>query len=477
MPGSGRLIVVSNRLPVTLERGAEGGWVCQAGAGGLVTALEPVLARRGGVWVGWSGLVDEEERESAAALSTAGQGFELRSVPLTAAERDLYYLGFSNEVLWPLFHDLQTRCTFEPAYWQAYRSANRKFAEVVADLARPGDFVWVQDYHLIPVAWELRSLGVELPSAFFLHIPFPPLDIFAKLPWRRELLEFLLAYDLVGFQVRRDRRNFTTCLATLLPEARLGRRAAIREIRWRERTVRAGAFPISVDARAIGAAARRPEVAERAAALRADLGGVQIVLGVDRLDYTKGVPFKLAAFGELFRRHPELLRRITLLQILAPSRAEIPQYQQARLEVEQLVGQINGQLGEPGWVPIHYLHRTIPHDELLAYYRAADVCLATPLKDGMNLVAKEYCAARVDREGVLVLSEFAGAARQLGKAALLVNPYDVVGLADTLARAFHMQPAERRSRMAKLRRGIRKHDIFWWVDAVLAAAAAGAVAA
>ena len=466
-----RLVVVSNRLPFTLRRD-EDGWCVEPGSGGLVTALRPVLQDRGGCWVGWSGATVDELPDASEALRRSHErfGYELEAVPLTTEERDGFYLGFSNEVIWPLFHDLLSLCRFEPAYWRAYELVNRKFAEVTASKSRPGDFVWVHDYHLMAAAGELRRLGVTSRLAFFLHIPFPPLDVFLKLPWRFPVLRSLLEYDLVGFQTIRDRRNFLECVRLLLPDAVISGKGTVLRVRWEDREVRVGTFPVSIDVRQFENKARSPEATEKAASLRADEGDRKIVLGIDRLDYTKGIPQKLRAFRWFLDENPEWRGRVTLVQVVVPSREQIPGYQEHRRSIERLVGQINGKHTRSGWVPVHYIHRSLEGPRLPAYYVASDVALVTPLKDGMNLVAKEYCASRVSGDGVLVLSEFAGAAAELQRGALLVNPFDVAGVAAELRRALEMPVSEQRSRMRTLRRIVRERDIYHWVDAVLRAA-------
>ena len=473
-PADRRLLVVSNRLPVVLREGEEGDWQVEGATGGLVTAMAPVLQNRGGVWIGWPGVAAEDEealREALARLS-ADRRYTLKPVLLTTAERDKFYYGFSNEVLWPLFHEMPSRCNFHPSYWPAYRAVNRKFAEVIAASARPDDFVWVHDYHLMCVGRELRELGVRARTAFFLHIPFPCLDLYVKLPWRRELLEATLDYDLVGFQTLRDRRNFVGCVRALFDDVQVEGVGRVVRLRVGRRQLRVGAFPIGIDSDAFAREAEAPEVAERARRIREDARGRQILLGVDRLDYTKGIPAKMRAFRAALARHPELHRRVTLLQVVVPSREHIPEYYDLKVEIEGLVGRINGEYTQPGWVPIHYLHRHLDRTELLSYYRAAEIGLVTPLRDGMNLVAKEFCACHVDEDGVLVLSEFAGAAAQLRTGAVLVNPFDLEGVADAIAAAVGMPAAERRARMRRLRRAVRERDIFWWVDTFLRAAIA-----
>ena len=464
-----RLVIVSNRLPISAVRDVDGSLSLQPSSGGLVTALSPALETRGGTWVGWPGLVGPQASEVEPLLAefSRRQGYGLAPVPLSAAEHELFYLGFANEVLWPLFHDLQTRCTFVPEYWEAFLDVNRKFAAAAQAAARPGDMIWVHDYLLLAVGRFARERMPAARLGFFLHIPFPPPDIFAKLPWRTEVLRALLAYDLVGFQTVRDRRNFVACLRALLPEALVRGRGNARRVLVEGRQTRVAALPIGIDGEGFAALARQPEIAARAQRLQAQFGVEHLLLGVDRLDYTKGISFKLEAVRRLLRARPDLRRRLALVQILSPSRSEIPEYLRLKAEVERLVGEINGELGRPGWAPVHYFYRTHDRDELVAYYRAASACLATPLKDGMNLVAKEYCACQVERRGVLVLSEFAGAAAQLGDGALLVNPYDILGVAHAIARACEMPAQERKLRMARLQRSVLGEDVHGWVDEFL----------
>jgi trehalose 6-phosphate synthase/phosphatase len=467
-----RLIVVSNRLPFVFKRTSAGDWEIEPGGGGLVTALVPVLRHRGGTWIGWPGLA-EVSRELAAKLDAvgAGLGYQLRGVQLTAGEVRDFYEGFSNQIIWPLFHDLVSLCNFDPAYWRIYCNVNRKFAKVVREASEAGDFIWVHDYHLMNVAANLRALGSKARTGFFLHIPFPPIDIFLKLPWRLELLEALLQFDLIGLQTPRDRRNFVQCARALVRDFEVEGRGQVVIARVGNRTVRIGSFPISIDYNAFLRQASSAEVAGKSRELHALLPKRKLILGLDRLDYTKGIPQRLKAFHSLFSRYPDMRERVSLIQVVVPSREDIVEYQELKDEIEQLVGMINGSFVRPGgWVPVWYVYRSLTRTELLSYYRAADIALITPLKDGMNLVAKEYCACNVEEEGVLILSSFAGAASQLGRDALLVNPYDIEGVADAIRRAFRMEKAERQARMRRMRRHVREYDVFWWVDSFLRAA-------
>lgn len=482
---SGRLIVVSNRLPFVLSRAENGEWNVEPASGGLVNALLPVLRNRGGLWVGWAGNMDSDitDLEATLARLTRDAGYSLRPVMLTAEERDKFYYGFSNEVIWPLFHDLPANCNFNPAFWRVYQQVNRKFARVLAKRSNHGDFIWVHDYHLMEVARELRSLDVQSRLGFFLHIPFPSLDIFLKLPWRFDILRSLLEFDLLGFQTLHDRRNFVQCVRMLMKDVSVQGKGQVLTLRFEvptvaagrgvavmDREIRVGAFPIGIDYKSYAERAASEQVAVLARYFHDNLGGRQLILGVDRLDYTKGIPIRLEAFRNALSRYPGLHHKVTLIQHVVPSREDIAEYSNLRLEIEHLVSEINGEFTQSGWVPIHYIFRNLNLTELLAYYRAADIALITPLKDGMNLVAKEYCTAKPDDNGVLILSEFAGAAGQLQKGALLVNPHDIEAVADRIYEAFAMWPDERRARMRRLRRSIRETDIFWWVDSYLRAA-------
>lgn len=466
-PPHRRLVAVSNRLPVVLSRDDRGEWQLERSAGGLVTALEPLLRDRGGLWIGWPGGEGDDYEGSEEVLNrfAAEQGYRIVPVPLSESDHNDFYLGFANQVVWPLFHDLQSRCDFDPRYWDAYRRANRKFARVVSLHTREDDLLWVQDYQLMAVAEELRYMGFNGRIGFFLHVPFSDPDIFWRLPWRSELLRSLLQFDLIGFQSARDRDNFMECIVRM----DMGAHVEARRDRIslpNGRGVRTGVFPVSIDADEFGQGASQPDVLERAREIRAASGDVQLMLGVDRLDYSKGLPQKLAGFRAALERHPELVGRVTLVQLVVPSREDIVEYNDMKEEIERLVGSIHGAFARHDWSPIRYIYGSWEREELLAHYRASDTALVTPLKDGMNLVAKEYSVAGPE-DGVLVLSEFAGAAAQLGEHAVLVNPFDVEGLADAIGRAAHMAREERRRRMSGLRERVRREDIHWWLRTYL----------
>jgi len=462
-----KLVIVSNRLPISLIKDNRGNWQVKPSSGGLVTALAPVLRDMGGLWIGWPGTMEDVNLNKLLKQGSQNVGYLLKPVTLSADEMDKYYYGFSNEILWPLFHDLQTHCNFDPSYWNMYRAVNHKFAQAIAKNSTTNDYIWVNDYHLMLVAEELRSAGVKRNLGFFLHIPFPPLDIFMKLPWRAQVLQALLQYDLIGFQTPRDRNNFVYCVESIFKELRLDARKQVSTITVGKREVRVGTFPVGIDYRDFAQSAASNEVSEITQNLRNAHPECQILLGMDRLDYSKGIPERLRAFGNALERFEDLQGKITMIQIVVPSRIDISKYQQLKTEIEGLVSDINGRFTRLGWIPIHYMFRSLQRTELLAYYRAADIALVTPLKDGMNLIAKEYCAANIDESGVLILSEFAGAARQLRRNSLLVNPYDIEGVANMIHRAYSMSPEERHVRMQRLRKQIAKRDVFRWVNLLL----------
>ncbi len=455
-----RLVVVSNRLPVTFEP-TEGEFRVQSSSGGLVSALRPLLHQSDTYWIGWTGT--EYAPEIAERLDGKQIGScSLVPVFLTPTEKACFYHGCSNEIIWPLFHGLESRCNFDPEYWDVYREVTEKFADAVEQTARRDDFVWVHDYHLMLLAEALRARESPLRLAYFHHIPFPPPDIFEKLPWRNETLRGLLRFNTLGFQTTRDCMNFIACLRRCVRDVRVKRIGERLLVRAGALCSLVGAFPISIDFQEFAVQALEPEVEAKAAELRRNIAGEQIILGVDRLDYSKGILERLMAFRNLLQRQPDLHGRITLVQVVVPSREDIPQYKDLKLAIERVVSEINGEHGAPGWSPVVYLHRCLSRPELVAFYRAADIALVTPLKDGMNLVAKEFCASRVDNAGVLVLSEFAGAAKELKCGALLVNPYDTEGLTSALRQALRMDARERSVRMQKMRSWIERHDVFAW---------------
>ena len=417
--------------------------------------------------VGWPGTTNIPEALGSLRSESRRAGYRVRPVSLSTREREQFYNGFSNEVVWPLFHDLQTFCNFQESYFRAYLDVNRKFGRILLDEHRPDDYVWVHDYHLMGVGAALAEAGASVGPGFFLHIPFPPCDVFRKLPWRREVLDSLFDFAQIGFQTEGDLRNFLHCARRLRPDVTMVADVDHASLDVNGRRVHAAAFPIGIDARAVEVAARSPEVSARIAARDHQ---TQLLFGIDRLDYTKGIPHKFRGFRRLLEKHPEMRGRVSLVQVVSPSRETIPRYNDLKDEIETLVGRINGELTEPGWTPIQYIYRKVDLAQLLAWYQVADAVVVTSLRDGMNLVAKEYCAASVESQGALVLSEFAGVADEVGPHALLVNPYSIDEVATAMHRALVMPPEERRRRMTAMRTLVREHDIYWWVDRFLKAA-------
>lgn len=474
-PGEYDLVVVANRLPVDMSVADDGTLSWSRAPGGLVTALAPIMENADGAWVGWSGTPDaEHDPFDAGAIRCV-------PVPLSAAEIAQYYEGFSNDTLWPLYHDVIAAPSYHRQWWDAYRRVNHRFARAAAACAAPGATVWVHDYQLQLVPAMLRELRPDLRIGFFDHIPFPPLEIFSQLPWRRQIIEGLLGADVIGFQRAGDAANFIRTARRLTdhtvrsqlvhmeprPE-RLARDGSVVRPAQPGRLVRVGAFPISIDSQHFDALARQPEVQARAREIRAELGDPDVVmLGVDRLDYTKGIRHRIKAYGELLQDGRLDVGSSTLVQVASPSRENVGAYQQLREDVEGAVGRINGEYGEIGHSAINYMHHSYPAEEMAALYLAADVMLVTSLRDGMNLVAKEYVAARSDDRGVLVLSEFTGAADELGKGSLLCNPHDIDGLKDILVRAATMPPREVRTRMRRLRRVVMENDVAAWASRFL----------
>ncbi|GAA4058271.1 trehalose-6-phosphate synthase [Actinomadura miaoliensis] len=450
-------VVVANRLPVDRVVGEDGTAAWRRSPGGLVSAIAPVMRRRHGTWIGWAGAPDEELEPFEE------DGMSLWPVKQTRRDVELYYEGFSNATLWPLYHDVVAPPVYSREMWDAYVRVNERFADAAAEVAAENAVVWVQDYQLQLVPAMLRRRRPDVRIGFFLHIPFPPLELFWQMPWRRQILEGLLGADLVGFQLPGAAANFVRLCRRLL-DARHFRQ----DVLWEERVVRARAFPISVDVGELKSLIAQPSVRERAEEIRADLGDPTILLGVDRLDYTKGIAQRLQAFGELFEDGHLKPGQAVFVQIATPSRERVEQYQLLRDQIEQQVGRINGDYGELGFPVVHYLHTSYDRAELAALYLAADVMVVTPLRDGMNLVAKEYVACRDDLRGALVLSEFAGAAAEL-KRAFQVNPYDIDGLKNTMLAAMNADPAEQGRRMRAMRKRVLEHDVDRWAQDFLSA--------
>ncbi|MHC2998855.1 trehalose-phosphate synthase [Microbacterium sp. HJ5] len=458
-----QLVVVANRLPVdrVVDGSGEQSW--RRSPGGLVTALEPVMRRADGAWVGWPGQAGIEVEPFEF------EGTHLVPVSLSADEIELYYEGMSNDTFWPLYHDVIAEPRYRRVWWDAYVKVNRRFAEAAASTAGPGATVWVQDYQLQLVPRLLREARPDLTIGYFHHIPFPAYGLYSQLPWRRQVLEGLLGADVIGFQRVADAGNFARAVRRVLRYPTKASGIAVPNDDGTTRNAVARAFPISIDSSSYVELAQDPAIRARAAEIREELGNPKkILLGVDRLDYTKGIRHRLKAFGELLQDGRLSVEDVTLVQVASPSRERVAAYVQLRDEIELTVGRINGDYDTMGHTAIRYLHQAYPREEMVALFLAADVMLVTALRDGMNLVAKEYVATRVDNRGVLLLSEFAGAADELSSA-VRINPHDIDGLKDAVMRAIEMPAAEQGRRMRALRRKVLENDVARWSRSFLAA--------
>jgi trehalose 6-phosphate synthase len=451
------LVVCANRLPLHVETN-EGVDTWIPSTGGLATALTAALQSRRGTWIG-SAVEHELEH-----LPAEYEGIGLAQVVLTAEEHEAFYLGFSNATLWPLYHDAVRPPTFERRWWHAYREVNQRFAEAAAEAAAPGATVWVHDYQLQLVPQMLRELRSDVRIGFFLHIPFPPVELFMQLPWRRDLVRGILGADLVGFQVPGAALNFSRLTRQLL-----GAAGTNSLVEYDGRSIMVGAFPISIDSAWFAERSVVPSVKRRSEEIRRELGDPSVLLlGVDRLDYTKGIEQRIRAAAELYDDGTLSADRHTIVQIAVPSRQEDAHYQDERRHLEEVVSKVNGEHADLGHPAVHYLYQRVKSDELVALYLAADVMLVTPLRDGMNLVAKEYVACRTDYTGRLVLSEFAGASSELS-GAFLVNPHDIDGLKEVIREALNASDASARERMRRMHKAVLNRNVNDWAEEFLAA--------
>jgi trehalose 6-phosphate synthase len=460
-PGSNRrLVIVSNRVA------ADSG---KPDSGGLAVAIRAALENHGGIWFGWSGEVEDEASSEPACVERG----HLTYATLDLSHRDYneYYLGFANRVLWPLFHFRGSLVDYSRRDFAGYLRVNRRFARLLVPMLVPQDLVWIHDYHLIPLGRELRRLDCSQPMGFFLHTPFPPAELLRVLPNHRDLVEALCAYDLVGFQTKSDLHGFRDYLLRLAGAEDLGSGV----LRAFGRTVRAQVFPIGIDAATIAAQASAADGTRQMLRLRRSLGERTLMIGVDRLDYSKGLPARFQAFGQLLETCPETRGQIVFMQIAPPSRSEVPEYQEIRRSLAAVAGNINSRYGEFDWTPLRYINKSFNHKVLTGFFRASRIGLVTPLRDGMNLVAKEYVASQPAADpGVLVLSCFAGAAQELGEA-VVVNPHDIEGMAEAIRQGLTMSLGERKERWTAMMATIERNDITAWrenfIDALSASGA------
>jgi trehalose 6-phosphate synthase/phosphatase len=464
-----RLITVANRLPVTISV-QEGVPVVKPSVGGLATGLRRIAHGDDAIWIGWPGDASALDSGARAAICAELEENRIFPVALSPAEIEIFYERISNTVLWPICHDRIDQLPLRISGWDTYEAVNARYADAVARVWQPGDRIWVHDYHLLRTPALLRERLPDARIGFFLHVPFPNPEIFFTLSVRRWLVDGMLGADVVGFHTRRHRGHFTAALRRLLG---LEMDQASESVRYEGRDVRLGVFPMGIDAADFAARAGSREVSAKALELAQP--GVRLMVGVDRLDYSKGIQRRLLALERLLLAHPEWIGHVRLVQVAVPSRECVGAYRKVRADVEALVGRINGEFGTPSWTPIHYLHRAVSTTTLLSLYRAADIMLVTPLRDGMNLVAKEFVACRADEDGVLILSEFAGAADELVDA-WIVNPYDVDGVAEMIHDALCMTGPERRLRMQRLRAKVFERDIYSWAAGFVGAVAPSATA-
>ncbi|MFQ5952562.1 MAG: trehalose-6-phosphate synthase [Candidatus Omnitrophota bacterium] len=466
------LVVVSNRLPFTRKVNEKGKSVWEKAAGGLITAMEPILFNANGTWLGWDGypveearhdkidLIDVKDIESKDKLKGKGRkSYRIGCIPINASQVDKYYNRFSNGTLWGLFHYFFEKSFIDYSAWQTYLEVNKLFAGYIDKVASKSDIVWIQDFHLFMVPYYLRQLRPKQEIHFFLHIPFPHIDIFSILPWQRTILESLLCCNSVGFHHRQYMRNFGEAVEHYRRAKKDSGEKTLEDMTRTHFYVN----PISIDFDVLDKTSRKPDVAKRREEIRHEAKCPKVIVGVDRIDYSKGIKERLLGLMMLLEEHPELKEQFFYYQLVVPSREDVKTYRRLKKEIDEIIGRLNGKYSTGLWAPVHYNYGTVPFEELIALYSSADVALVTPLRDGMNLVCKEYVAAHSDNDGVLVLSKFAGAIAEI-KNCIPVNPYSPEDIADAIYEALHMSKAERKKRMTKMRNNIKYHNINTWLE-------------
>jgi trehalose 6-phosphate synthase/phosphatase len=451
----GRTIIISNRLPVKISR-SEDGLNFRPSEGGLATGLGSIYKGGGNLWIGWPGIHfrDKEEEEF---VTEELKKENMKPVDLTIEEIKLYYEGFSNETLWPTFHYFNQYALYKKSYWQAYEKVNHKFCEAVLAVANPDDTIWVHDYQLLLLPDLIRRQLPHVSIGFFLHIPFPSFEVFRLLPWRRQLLDGVLGSDLIGFHTYDDMRHFLSAVSRICFLSNHHGQITIDG-----RIVEIDAFPMGIDYDKYAKSSAAPETLSREVEYRTSLGNVRMMLSIDRLDYSKGIPARLRVFDMFLEKYPEYIGKVSLLMVVVPSRDSVDKYKDLKEEVDLRVGRINGKYGSVNWTPVHYFYRSFPLADLSAFYRMADVALVTPMRDGMNLVCKEYVASRLDQKGVLILSEMAGASKELSEA-IIVNPNDKHQVRDSIKRALEMTSDEQIKHMEIMQATLKKYNIHHWV--------------
>ncbi len=462
-----RLIIVSNRLPLSITR-KDGNISVTPSVGGLATGMKSFYKSYESLWVGWSGINEENLSNEDKALITDKLSIE-NCVPihLTEDEVDNYYYGFSNKTLWPLFHYFTQNTKYVNKYWDIYKKVNEKFAETILEIVRPGDRIWIHDYHLMLLPELVRAKSPKVLIGFFMHIPFPSYEVFRVLPWRNDILNGILGADLVGFHTYDYERHFMSCVRRLL-----GHESVFNLIRLQNRTVKVDNFPMGIDYQKFKKTAEEQQSRDMRSrsTFQQEIDRYflamperKLILSIDRLDYSKGIARRLEAYNLFLKRNPEYLKKITLVLLAVPSREGIDQYQQMREEVDKLVGQINGKYGDINWIPIWYFYRSLPFDSLISLYSSCDMALVTPVRDGMNLVSKEYIACRTQQTGVLILSEMAGASKEMGEA-LIVNPHNRKEVANAIREAIEMPEEEQVKRNKVLQERLESYDVIKWAQ-------------
>lgn len=452
-----RTIIISNRLPVKISKSEEGEFLFKPSEGGLATGLGSIYKQGDNVWVGWPGIYLSDEKEEAHIQNKLKEE-NMAAVNLNHEEIKLYYEGFSNETLWPTFHYFNQFALYKKTYWQSYERVNQKFCDAVLSIAKPDDTIWVHDYQLLLLPQLIRNKLPNVSIGFFLHIPFPSFEVFRLLPWRRQLLDGVLGSDLIGFHTYDDMRHFLSAVSRI---CFLSNQSG--QVSKDGRIVEVDAFPMGIDYDKYANSSAAPDTLSREVRFRTSLGNVKLMLSIDRLDYSKGIPARLEIFDLFLDKYPQYRGKVSLLMVVVPSRDSVGEYKDLKEEIDLLVGRINGKHGSVNWTPIHYFYRSFPLGDLSAFYRIADVALVTPMRDGMNLVCKEYVASRLDQRGVLILSEMAGASKELSEA-IIVNPNDKHQVRDAIKRALEMSEDEQIKHMEIMQATLKKFDIHHWVE-------------
>jgi len=456
-----KIVIVSNRVPYNITK--SGGEIkYKKSVGGLVTALDPILSKNGGLWIGWDGNIGyDKDFKKKIRVGNEDHSYSLKFVSLSAKELRDYYHGFSNRSLWPLFHGFIFQSYFDLNYWKSYQSVNNKFADSIMEEISGKELVWIQDYHLTLVPRKLRKINPDLKLLFFLHIPFPNYEIFRVLPWDKKILKGLLGCDLIGFQTLRDATNFLECCKKIL---NIKVNFKDKTVYLENRIIDIKNLPVSIDFKRFNDLASSKGTERYLKSIKRLGTGVKIIISVERLDYTKGIKERLLAINRFFEKYPEYRKKVVFLQISVPSRTKIKEYIALKREIDELVGQINGRFGDELWSPINYLYKALPQLKLAALYKISDICLVTPLRDGMNLIAKEYVSCKAEESGVLILSEFAGAVEEMGKYSIPVNPYDIEEVADSINEALNMHGNTKKMLISNLRKIVQKNDIYAWAN-------------